>query len=124
MDKLFIIGVGGFFGAVARFGLLGLVKKIAGDSFPVSTLVVNVIGCLAIGLVMALIDTRQLFSPNARLFITLGLLGSFTTFSTVGYETFALMRDGAWLLTILNIALNVTLGVAAVGLGWIAVKAA
>lgn len=117
MEKILIIGCGGFLGAVARYGLSGLVYRYADGPFPFGTLVVNLLGCLLIGVAMSLVEDRQMFSPNIRLFLMIGLLGAFTTFSTVGYETFALLHDSEWQLALYNVTANVVLGVCAVGLG-------
>jgi CrcB protein len=114
--------MGGFFGALARYGLSALVHRYAPQSFPFGTLVVNVLGCLIIGVLMALIEQRQWFAPNLRLFLLVGLLGSFTTFSTLGYETFALLEQGALRLGLYNVAMNLTLGLGAVVSGRYAVK--
>jgi CrcB protein len=117
MLKLLVIGLGGFVGAIARYVLSGVVHRQWGTSFPAGTLLVNVLGCLVMGILMALVEDRQLLTPGARMFLMVGLLGSLTTFSTFGYETMELMRDGNWPATLANVAANVTLGLAAVWLG-------
>lgn len=122
MLKLLLVGAGGFLGAIFRYGLSGWVQRWAGGLFPLGTLAVNTLGCLAIGVMMALVEQRQVLSPNARLFWMIGLLGAFTTFSTFGYETFALLREKSMGLAILNIGGNVVCGLIAVWLGWVAVK--
>jgi len=124
MFKLLIVGLGGFLGAIARYRLSGLVHQYANGSFPTGTLVVNATGCLVIGGLMCLVEERQFFAPDTRLFLFIGLLGSFTTFSTVGYETFEFMRSGDYRMAAVNAAANMTLGVAAVVAGWIGVKTA
>ena len=123
MFKLLVIGLGGFVGAIARYGLSGLVHRYVGASFPTGTLVVNVLGCFVIGGLMYLVEDRQLFAPETRLFLQIGFIGSFTTLSTVGYETFALLRAGQIALASLNAAANVLLGIGAVALGWVGIKA-
>ena len=87
------------------------------------TLAVNVLGCLVIGALMFLVEERQLFSSNMRLFLLIGLLGSFTTFSTVGYETFEFLRAGDYRMAVVNAGGNVLLGITAVLLGWIGMRA-
>jgi CrcB protein len=121
--KLFAVGLGGFFGALARYGLSGFVHARYAGVFPLGTLLVNVLGCLVIGAVISLVELRQLFSPAVRLFLTIGLLGSFTTFSTIGYETFELLKERDLLLAVWNAAANLGLGLGAVAMGWIAVRA-
>ncbi len=123
MLKLLAIGLGGFLGAITRYGLSGLVHQYAKSSFPLGTLVVNVAGCLAIGGLMCLVEERAFFAPNVRLFLLIGLLGSFTTFSTVGYETFELLRTGSIAWAVLNALANMLLGLLAVMLGWLGVRA-
>jgi len=115
--KLLIVGAGGFLGAVARYGLSGLVHRLAGAGFPWGTLAVNVVGCLLIGGLMVWGEDRPMLSPTARLFLTVGLMGAFTTFSTFGYETLELLRDRQATLAGVNVAANVLLGLAAVWAG-------
>ena len=117
MTKLLIIGMGGFFGAIARYGLSGLAHRAFGATFPYGTLAVNVVGCLLIGAVLYLVEDRTLLSPNMRMFLAVGCLGAFTTFSTFGYETLELIQDREFWLATLNVAANVVLGLAAVWLG-------
>ena len=124
MIKLLVVGVGGFVGAVVRYGLSGLVHRHYDGSFPLGTLVVNVLGCLVIGALMTLVEDRQFFSPHTRLLLMIGLLGSMTTFSTLGYETFELMRENNLRLAFWNMGANMVFGVLAVGLGRAAVKLA
>ncbi|MCP4581121.1 MAG: fluoride efflux transporter CrcB [candidate division Zixibacteria bacterium] len=123
MLKLLIIGLGGFIGAISRYTLSGAVHRIMGESFPYGTLVVNVLGCLLLGGLIYFIEDRAIIGPNLRLFLTIGILGAFTTFSTFGYETFQLMRDGQLGLTLANLGANVFLGVIAVWLGRAILKA-
>jgi len=117
VKELLAVGAGGFVGAIARYGLSGLVYRWFGESFPVGTLAVNLLGCLVIGLLSALSEDRQALSAHARLFVMIGLLGSFTTFSTFGYETVELLRSGSVKLALLNAVGSVVLGLAAVILG-------
>lgn len=122
MDKWLAVGLGGFVGAVARYGASGLVHRFVNSSFPAGTLFVNTLGCLVMGGLMCLFEERQFFGSGTRLFVMFGILGSFTTFSTFGYETLAILRDGEFPLALGNVAANVLLGLAAVWLGWTAVR--
>ncbi|MFH2039983.1 MAG: fluoride efflux transporter CrcB [Chloroflexota bacterium] len=118
MYKLILIGLGGFTGALLRYGVSGFVQNWSKNiSFPYGTLVVNILGCFIIGLFSQLAETRGLFSPETRLFIFIGLLGSFTTYSSFGSETVNLMMDGKNLLSLTNIGLHLLLGLGAVWLG-------
>jgi CrcB protein len=122
MSQFFVVGVGGCLGAIARYWLSGLVQRYSNGEFPFGTLAVNVIGCLAIGYVIGLVEYRQLLGPNLRLFLIVGVLGGFTTFSAFGYETFALLRDSQHWLALANVAANTVTGIIAVVVGWIAAK--
>lgn len=113
------VGSGGFLGALARYGLSGLVQRhVSFTIFPYGTLVVNAVGCLVIGIVAGLAESRQLFGPVFRKFVLIGILGGFTTFSTFGYETFAMVRDGQHSRAAVNVGLNIVLGLALVWLGY------
>lgn len=114
-----LVGVGGFAGAVLRYGLSGLVhRQVPWTGFPLGTLAVNLLGCLAIGLLAGLADSRQLFGPEARAFALIGLVGGFTTFSTFGYETFAMLRDQEYVRAAANVTSQVVLGLSAVWAGY------
>ncbi len=120
MHKLLLVGLGGFLGAIFRYGLSGLVYRFFEKPFfPYGTLVVNVLGCLLIGFLGGISENRQIFSPEARLFIFIGVLGSFTTFSTFGYEIFSFARDGQMLASAVNLVLHLILGLTAVWVGYI-----
>ncbi len=113
--KILVIGAGGFAGAIMRYLVGGWVHRIfAGSTFPLGTMTVNVIGCFLIGIGWGLIETRSLFSPHMRALVLIGFLGSFTTFSTFGFETFHLARSGQTVWSVLNITLSLVLGLAAV----------
>jgi len=113
------VGSGGFLGALARYGLSGLVQRYAPlATFPFGTLVVNLLGCIAIGVAGGLADSRQVLGPEARAFVLIGVLGGFTTFSTLGYETFAMLRDSDYLKAITNVGVHVILGLTFVWLGY------
>ncbi|MEM9593003.1 MAG: fluoride efflux transporter CrcB [Acidobacteriota bacterium] len=115
MSELLAVGLGGFLGAVVRYRVSQWAQRF-GDSFPIATLVVNLAGCLAIGVVMALAE-RQALDPRLRLFLGVGVLGALTTFSTFGFETVELMRRGAFGPAALNVAGSLLLGFGAVWLG-------
>ncbi len=117
MMKLVIIGLGGFLGAVLRYGASGLAHRWAGAAFPYGTLLVNVSGCFLLGAVLYLAEDRALFGVAARGFLAIGVLGAFTTFSTFGYETLELLRAGQSRLALVNVAASVVLGLAAVWAG-------
>ncbi len=115
MLKFVIIGLGGCVGAILRYLVAGGVHTLAKtESFPVGTMTVNVAGCLLIGIGGGLMENRQFFSPELRAFLFVGILGSFTTFSTFGLETFNLAKEGQWLASLGNVGISLILGLAAV----------
>jgi CrcB protein len=112
------VGAGGFLGSVLRYWVTGAVYGlVAAPRVPWGTLVVNVAGCFAIGLLGGLAETRGVLTASARLFLFIGVLGGFTTFSTFGYETLALLREQAVARALLNAGLQLTLGVGAAWVG-------
>ena len=118
MDNLVLIGIGGFVGAIARFWVSGRVQDISGSiGFPYGTLVVNLVGCLLLGLLSYLIDVRGMFSPEVRSLLIIGLLGAFTTFSTFSMETFNLLAAGETFRALANLSSSVVLGLLAVWAG-------
>jgi CrcB protein len=117
--ELLLVGVGGFLGSACRYLCAGLVHRLLPAAvMPVGTLTVNVLGCAAIGYLFGMVETRQWMGPDLRSFLFLGLLGSFTTFSTFGYETLALARDGEHVRAGVNVVLTVALCLVAVWLGY------
>ena len=123
MLRFFYIALGGAFGALFRYGMSGLVYRSVSGSFPFGTLVVNLIGALIIGLLWGLFEIANV-SQNLRLFLFIGILGSFTTFSTFSLESFHLFRDGEYGMFIGNIVLNVVLSISLVCAGYFFSKAA
>jgi CrcB protein len=112
---MLLIGLGGFCGAVLRYLVSGWVQSASGRiDFPYGTLAVNVLGCLAIGLLSHLAATRGLFGPDTRALVFIGLLGAFTTFSTFSNETLNLITEGNLLAALANVGLQVSLCLAAV----------
>ena len=118
MGTLFWIACGGGVGALLRFGVAGWLQRGSGGVFPIGTLSVNVAGCLLIGFVGALLSGPLLVREEVRLGLLVGVLGGFTTFSTFGWETLALLEDGDWARAAANVALSNALGLAAVWLGY------
>ena len=119
MLNLLLVGCGGFIGSALRYLVGLLAHSLAGSAaYPYGTLAVNILGCMAIGFLGGIAENRQLFSPEMRLFVFTGMLGGFTTFSTFGYDTFALGRGGDLSIALLNILLHLALGLGAVLLGY------
>jgi len=106
MEQYVFIGLGGFLGSIARFGLASVIQNRTESLFPYGTLAVNVIGCFVIGLLMTLFQERVTAGPNLRLFLVIGLLGGFTTFSSFSYDTFAMLKSGNLLGAGLNAGMS------------------
>jgi len=117
MGKVLLAGIGGFAGSALRFVVSGFVQNVSGSiRFPFGTLAVNLIGCLVIGFLSQLAETRGYFGAEARTLIFIGVLGGFTTFSAFGNETINLWRDGESALASANIAAHLVLCLGAVWL--------
>ena len=113
-----MVGAGGLIGAVGRY-LVGTWAQglVGSSSFPLGTLVVNVVGCLLIGILAGLAETREVLGEQVRVFLVVGVLGGFTTYSAFGYETVTLLRSGDALAAIANVGLQLAVGLAAVWVG-------
>lgn len=118
MIKILLIGLGGGLGAIARYFLSTFIQHAANTAmFPIGTLVVNTLGCFIIGGLSYLVDVRGMFTPELRMLTFTGFLGGFTTFSTFGNETMALLRDGETGYVFANVGLHMVLGLGAVWAG-------
>jgi CrcB protein len=117
MLQLVMIGIGGFIGAVLRYLTSDLVQRLSGSGFPYGTLAVNVLGCLVIGFLAVLAEERGIFTPEARALVFVGVLGAFTTFSNFSYETSSLLRSGQSFPALLNIGVQIGLGLVGVWSG-------
>ena len=118
MFNVLLAGAGGFIGSALRY-LIGvcLHQWAGGAKFPFATLLVNLIGCLVIGFLSQMAEARGLFTTETRVFIFVGVLGGFTTFSSFGKETIELWRGDKEMLAIANVAGHLILGLSAVWLG-------
>ena len=118
MEKIFLVGTGGFIGAVLRYFVSGYVQEwTKHKSFPFGTLAVNLIGCLVIGLLSQIAETRGVFTGESRSMLFIGVLGAFTTFSSFSNETINLMQDGKSSLAMMSVGAHLLLGLAAVRVG-------
>jgi CrcB protein len=117
MQKLLLIGLAGALGALARYGLGGLVQRYAGVTFPWGTFVVNIIGAFLFGFIWSLVEQRLVISVETRVIILSGFLGAFTTFSSFMFETSSLIGEAQWGLAVLNVVGQVILGLMAMFLG-------
>ncbi|UCD11385.1 MAG: fluoride efflux transporter CrcB [Nitrospinaceae bacterium] len=116
MTLWMLIGAGGFVGALLRYYISGWIQSGA-ITFPFGTLGVNFIGSLALSLIMYASEYKGWFSEEARVFLTIGLLGSFTTMSTFSYESIKLLEDREMLLFGLNVAGTLVLTFLAIYIG-------
>ena len=103
MWRFLWICAGGAFGTGARYLLSGWAAATLGPAFPYGTLAVNLIGSFCVGLLMQVGIATPILSPTARLTLTTGVMGGFTTYSTFNYETIRYAQDGAWGLAAANV---------------------
>jgi len=106
-----VVGLGGAIGSVLRYLTSVLAAHWLGEQFPYGTLIVNLVGSFAIGLVHQLASDTLLIPDNLRLFLTTGIMGGLTTYSAFSYETARLMETGAWTQAWLNIAVTTAVAI-------------
>jgi len=115
-----LVFIGAGLGGLMRFLASTAVQKACnGWVFPLGTFVVNITGCLAIGFLAQLAESKNLLQPEYRAFFLIGILGGYTTFSSFGYETLQLIRSGEFVYATANAVLQVVLGLFFVWLGTI-----
>lgn len=118
MVKYLVIGLGGFLGSVGRYWLSTLIHKQVGMEFPYGTMAVNILGCFTIGLLMTMFQEHFIENPNVRLFLVIGVLGGFTTFSSFSFDTLALMNAEKFLSAGINVVVSVTTCLVATWVGY------
>jgi fluoride exporter len=116
MYKIVLIGVAGLIGTLARYWLSGWADQWWGGTFPMGTLIVNLVGCFAIGFLFHATEERYLIDPIVRSAVLVGFLGGFTTFSSFAIQSLNLLRDGEIFLASTNILVS---NVAGLVLAWI-----
>jgi len=119
---LLIVGFGGFIGTVARFMISRYFQMNLNTVFPWSTFIVNIVGCLLIGIIYGISEKGDFMSPDVRLFLTVGICGGFTTFSTFSNDAFILIRQDEWFRFALYTSLSFFLGLMAVYAGRLTTK--
>ena len=117
MNLFVAVALGGAVGACLRHTIVFLVGP-ENQGFPYATLVANIMGCAAIGVLLFLIDQRELLNSHWRAFLVTGILGSLTTFSTFSYESYTLWMSGERSLAVAAVSANVVVGIVAVVSGW------
>lgn len=123
MRTAIAIAVAGAAGALARYGLDGLITRRAPSAFPWGTLAINVTGCLLLGFLFTLMTDQLTTAPWLRSAVTIGFLGAYTTFSTWSFETYRLIEDGALGLAAANALGSLVVGLLAVYVGVIGARA-
>ena len=123
MRTIVAIGIAGALGALARYGLDGVVSRRLPSSFPWGTFVVNMSGAFVLGFLMTLMMEQLTTAAWLRSALAIGLLGAYTTFSTLSYETYRLLEDGAVGLAAANMLGSAALGLLAVYLGVVSARA-
>jgi CrcB protein len=114
---ILIIGSGSFLGGIARFLTSRYVQNTFISAFPYGTFLVNIIGCLLIGIFFGISEKGNLMNTEWKMFLTVGFCGGFTTFSTFANENLALLRNGNIFHFALYAGLSVFLGIMATYLG-------
>ncbi|MCX7903229.1 MAG: fluoride efflux transporter CrcB [Caloramator sp.] len=117
MLKVIYVGLGGFIGASLRYLISIGASKTFNVDIPMGTLIVNILGGILIGFIMELSLSTDIISSDLRLFLTTGILGGLTTFSTFSYETINLLNSGAYIWGVINIILNLSLSLIGVVIG-------
>ena len=121
--NLLIIALGGALGAVSRFLLGNGLSRALGSALPYGTFVINIVGCFAMGLLMTIIVDREMLPAAWRLFLCVGFLGGFTTFSSFGYEALMLLTEGRLLAVLAYVGGSVVLGLVAAAAGVLCARA-
>jgi len=122
LKTLLIVGLGGGIGSIFRYLTSVLTQKYVQSLFPWATFLVNVIGCLIIGVLVGLFAKQQIENTDLKLLFITGFCGGFTTFSAFALENIKLFQSGGSFVALLYIALSVLLGIFAVWGGMLLVK--
>ena len=117
MANLFYIAIGGALGAVLRYATSNAVYMYTGKDFPYGTMLVNIVGSFVMGLLFIVLNEKISYAAEWRAFLTVGLLGAFTTFSTFSIETLVLLQQGEIYKAGLNILLSVLICLIAAWIG-------
>lgn len=122
VKSIFIVGIGGFIGTVARFLISRYFQENVASVFPWSTFIINIVGCLLIGIIYGISEKGNVLSSDVRLFLTVGICGGFTTFSTFSNDAFMLAREQEWFRFVIYTSFSFFLGLVAVFAGRFIVK--
>ena len=91
-----LVGLGGFTGSIARYGLSVAFQRVSFD-WPYGTMTANILGCFIIGVISGVAERTEMLSPGARLLLATGFCGGFTTMSSMVYESMQMLRSGEYL---------------------------
>ena len=122
MINYLLVSAGAAIGGALRYGISTYIQKNQSVIFPYGTLFVNIIGSFLLGIIMFYLNEKDLIGNEFRLFLTVGLCGGFTTFSTFSYETLMLIRDSELLLAFYNVILNLVLCLAGIYIAYLISK--
>ncbi len=114
MNNVLLIFLGGGLGSLARFGISEVIRTNFRSSFPLATLLSNILSCVILALMVGMFSGKVDANPALKTLIIVGFCGGFSTFSTFSYETVELMRSGNMIMAIANILISVTVCVALV----------
>ena len=114
-----MVGLGGFVGAVSRYSIQTLLSNRYPGTFPLGTFVVNILGCLFIGIIYGLAERHKVMTYEIRLLLAVGFCGSFTTFSAFSVENLNMFQIGNYVVAGLYITFSILFGLAAVYAGLI-----
>lgn len=117
MTGALFIFLGGGLGAILRHYMTLLSHRILGMNYPYGTFIINILGSLFLGFIATWALNKVDFDPNLKLFLTVGIAGGFTTFSTFSYETMTMIKSGQVLASLVYMILSFSVGLAAVYLG-------
>jgi CrcB protein len=122
LRTILIVGTGGFIGSVMRYLVQFYVEKGMSSTFPLGTLIANIVGSFVIGMVFALAEKGNLLSSEWRIFLSVGICGGFTTFSAFAYNNFIMIKEHSYGQLLFNLGGNIFLGILAVYLGIILIR--
>jgi len=122
MVLIWYIAVGSALGGVGRYLAGALIQRMAQTTFPTGTLAVNITGSFLLGLIIRYAIETPSITPEMRAFLTVGLCGGYTTFSTFSFETARMMEDGEWTRAVVYVGLSLLVSVSAVFLGFAAAR--
>ena len=123
VKECIVVGSGGTIGAIGRFLMTSWINTLSkGHPYPFSTLVVNFLGCFAFGIMSGLVEHSKFITPNIKLFVMVGVIAAFTTFSTFSHDIFIMVRNNQLMLAFFNLFIKVGIGVFAVWLGIVLIR--